>query len=687
MHFQRPTVLAKPLKAAIYRLVVPACADRRVLLPPIGGLLLLCLLPLLGCGNPASTDQSGEQGGAPVAEENVELLHYEAQLGEINPDLPGSLQPLIDLCERIGVTQKEDKDKANESGPSFTVAKDDPDKPLSVSLALDVDLGCGCCSDWTPIDLSDDDLAVLRRYPSVECISIACANGVTDRGLQQLSELPNLRELTLTLNVQQEHAFTSEGIGRLAACERLKALRLWLPRLTNDDLASISELRSLRELVVTSGDITYQGFEYIAQLPRLETLVANQATAEDIRPLAQCKTLTSVCVGCVTDEKLATLGQLPNLEQLALITQDHGVLTDAGLAHVGKITGLEKLAISSPDITNRGLAQLEELSKLEGLSLHKMSQITDESAQSLGRIKSLKNLGIAETSISDEGLGHLSCLKDMETLYLGPNVTDAGLMHLSGMSNLRQLSFDQTNCTGAGLEYLAELKNLQHVGNTTGGFTLLTRDGVEGLNRCKSLQGDLCLRVIEDEQVIEITGQPNITSVDLEITFPVDVVRIVNCPNVERLALKYAIEEGDDAENPAMIGEITFDALPKLRRVEFTDIVPVKVRTRNALENAERAHLHGDTHVAMLYVLSYSWNLREVEMDVDRIHGDRSILKAAPSLPGLSSLRFDARSSGANGALLHSTALTRSDTSGNHTPPGSQAYPYEDARLAARPCP
>ena len=60
-------------------------------------------------------------------------------------------------------------------------------------------------------------------------------------------------------------------------------------------------------------------------------------------------------------------------------------------------------------------------------------------------------------------------------------VTDAGLVHLKGLTKLRELYLDETKVTDAGLEHLAGLTNLQKGLNLT--LTQITDAGVAELQK------------------------------------------------------------------------------------------------------------------------------------------------------------------------------------------------------------
>jgi uncharacterized protein YjbI with pentapeptide repeats len=68
----------------------------------------------------------------------------------------------------------------------------------------------------------------------------------------------------------------------------------------------------------------------------------------------------------------------------------------------------------------------------------------------------------------------------------GTTVTDAGLEHLKGLTQLQELSLTDTKVSGAGLEHLKELTNLQRLDLM---HTEVTDAGLEGLKELTNLKG------------------------------------------------------------------------------------------------------------------------------------------------------------------------------------------------------
>ncbi|MEC9349856.1 MAG: leucine-rich repeat domain-containing protein, partial [Planctomycetota bacterium] len=81
------------------------------------------------------------------------------------------------------------------------------------------------------------------------------------------------------------------------------------------------------------------------------------------------------------------------------------------------------------------------------------TQVTDADLADLGVLKKLVGLDLNWTKVTDAGLKHLKGLTNLTSLYLFFNtkVTDAGLEHLRGLTNLTALWLNDTKVTDAGL--------------------------------------------------------------------------------------------------------------------------------------------------------------------------------------------------------------------------------------------
>src|SRR5262249_54880287 len=148
--------------------------------------------------------------------------------------------------------------------------------------------------------------------------------------------------------------------------------------------------------------------------------------------LVHLKMLSLTATG-VTDEGLEGVKDLTQLETLYL----PGRITDAGLPHVARLVSLRQLGVDG-------------LKGLKGPGL-----------KHLAKLRRLTNLALGATGVTDEGLAGGKDLTQLEYLGLPPAVTDAGLVHLKGLVNLRFLWLTQTRVKGPGLAHLRGLPKLE----------------------------------------------------------------------------------------------------------------------------------------------------------------------------------------------------------------------------------
>ena len=141
------------------------------------------------------------------------------------------------------------------------------------------------------------------------------------------------------------------------------------------------------------------------------------------------------------------------------------------------ITALEKLA-----------AKIEKDDNGEVVVVNLTNtQVSDAGLVHLKGLTNLRQLNLRNTRISDAGLVHLKGLTKMKVLILTEiPITDAGLAHLEGLAKLEKLILYDTQITDAGLVHLKGLTGLKSLNLTN---TKITDSGLselkEALPNCK----------------------------------------------------------------------------------------------------------------------------------------------------------------------------------------------------------
>lgn len=99
--------------------------------------------------------------------------------------------------------------------------------------------------------------------------------------------------------------------------------------------------------------------------------------------------------------------------------------------------------------------------QLQALELE-ATNVTDAGLVHLEGLTRLKQLTLINTEIGDAGLAHLKKLTQLQRLDLSATkIRDAGLVHLKGLANLRELSLGLTKVTDKGLVHLHGLTQLR----------------------------------------------------------------------------------------------------------------------------------------------------------------------------------------------------------------------------------
>ena len=120
------------------------------------------------------------------------------------------------------------------------------------------------------------------------------------------------------------------------------------------------------------------------------------------------------------------------------------------------------LNLSNVPITDATLVYLDAFPHLQQLDLghtKKLQQatITDAGLIHVAPLKELRRLSLTSTPVTDHGLAQLQGLTHLESLNLeGTKVTDAGLKQLKSLTHLQRLKLAGSKVTDAGVEKLQQ---------------------------------------------------------------------------------------------------------------------------------------------------------------------------------------------------------------------------------------
>jgi len=115
----------------------------------------------------------------------------------------------------------------------------------------------------------------------------------------------------------------------------------------------------------------------------------------------------------VVDQHIAVL--LTAVDQIVELNLQDALLDDSVLVDIGKFTELTRLRLSHNELTDRTVAKLAGLKKLERLNLYSNPGITDASVDVLASLPELKRLDVWKTGITAKGMARLHELRpDLE---------------------------------------------------------------------------------------------------------------------------------------------------------------------------------------------------------------------------------------------------------------------------------
>jgi hypothetical protein len=124
---------------------------------------------------------------------------------------------------------------------------------------------------------------------------------------------------------------------------------------------------------------------------------------------------------------------------------------------------------------------------------------------------------LPRTRITDADVIHLSGLQNLQRLILdGTAVTDAGLVHLREHANLKEFGLAHTHVTDASLSRLSGLTNLKNLDLR---YTSVTDSGLAPLKNLRNLwQLSLLGTAITDAGLTHLSGMKNLRWLDLHRT-------------------------------------------------------------------------------------------------------------------------------------------------------------------------
>jgi internalin A len=271
------------------------------------------------------------------------------------------------------------------------------------------------------------DLRFLRSLPELKEV-IVSAMSLTRVGIDHLSAAKKLEVLQLTGS-----ALNRESLSLLDQFDSVQTLKLNGPDLTDELLDEAKFPKGLQTLMMLfASNVTDRGLACLAKIGSLQRLDIGSPRITDngLKALDQLRTLRQVFThdSPVTGAFIARLSA-----QNELVSVGGRGFTNEGAAALAGCKQLRKLYLESSKITDAGMKHFSDLEKLEFLDLRN-TKVKGSGLVYLGRLEKLSHLALSRTEVSDDSLLQLSNCRSLTRLFVdGSKVTSVGARRLKAV--------------------------------------------------------------------------------------------------------------------------------------------------------------------------------------------------------------------------------------------------------------
>ena len=351
--------------------------------------------------------------------------------------------------------------------------------------------------------LTDEAVGRLVRMPWLEELDIGGVNGqITDRGLQALSGLANLRQFKMCWQPNVSDA----GVSLLTSCNQLEDVNLMGTPTGDGAIKALAGKPKLRRLK-TGRSVTDAGLFLLHEIPVFKKwrggevqyglmsfdtepnhlLIDGPFTNAGLAGLAgldglfglsffwHCPAFTGAGLGALKalanlrmlgiegtrcdDDAMVHIAALPGLRMLMA---QGTVASDTGFAALSRSQSIEYIwGRECPNLTGRGFAAMASMPSLRGLAVS-CKNVDDPALSMLPSFPALTDL--LPMDVPDAGFRHIGLCDRLENLWCMycRDTGDAATDHISGLS-LKHYYAGQTRITDRSLGILGKMHSLEQV--------------------------------------------------------------------------------------------------------------------------------------------------------------------------------------------------------------------------------
>ncbi len=380
--------------------------------------------------------------------------------------------------------------------------------------------------------LSDDGLLQLARMPQLEHLDLSEYPGgkLTDRGLEVLRNLPNLRTFAMTW----QRGITDAGVSNLRFCPRLERVNLMGSPTGDGAIEALQGHPELRDFK-SGRRVTDAGLTLFHNFPRLKhrhrdsttgsddeaagsgaaLLIDGPFTNEGLASLAGLEGVVDLDlfwhVTGMTSDGFAPLRELPNL---AALGADGRLSDDVAMRHIAAFPRLRRLRAQEAVATDEGFEALSRSNTLERFWGRECPNFGSRGFVAFSKMPALRSLGVGCKGVDDAALSTFPLFPALRELT-SIGLTDAGFRHIGRCARLERVTCMYCReTTDAATEHLAGLQLRFYYA----GLTLITDRSLEILGRMPSLEEVELYECngVTDAGLVYLAGLPRLREVALD---------------------------------------------------------------------------------------------------------------------------------------------------------------------------
>lgn len=352
-------------------------------------------------------------------------------------------------------------------------------------------------------ELTDDGLLHLARMPQLQHLDLSEYPGgnLTDRGLQVLRNLPNLRTFEMTW----QRGISDVGVANIKACDLLERVNLMGSPTGDGAIEALQGKPKLRSFS-TGKMVTDDGLRLLVNYPLLtkwhglpippddsdsnveggaQLMIDGPFTDAGVASLAGLEGVFELDlfwhVTRVTPDGFAHLVHLPNLGALGA---DGKLSGDAAMRHIAAMPRLQRLRIQESAATDDGFALLSRSRSITHIWGRECPQFGNRGFVALSRMPALRGFGIGCKNVEDKALSTLPefpALRELTPI----GFQDAGFVHVGRCARLERLTCMYCrDTTDAATAHITGLRIKYYYA----GLTKITDRSLELLGRMESLE-------------------------------------------------------------------------------------------------------------------------------------------------------------------------------------------------------